>query len=142
MSDRLKKLEHNKGYAAFAHLFLPGLQLYYSRGLSLRETADLLGMSNWAQARRILNPGEAIATVRTLTSGQLLERMLQIAQAKGLTKIPPAPDYLEALVAQIEAFADAEIFQPAVEEIQAGKNRQMASVYARQLRSYLKEKTL
>ena len=110
MSDRLKTLEHSKGYAAFAHLFLPGLQLYYSRGLSLRETAELLGMSNWAQARRILNPGEAIATVRTLMIGQLLERMLQIAQAKGLTQIPSSPDDLEALVAQIEAFADAEIF--------------------------------
>ena len=141
ISDRLKTLEQSKGYAAFAHLFLPGLQLYYTQGLSLREIADLLGMSNWAQARRILNPGESIATVRTLTIRQLLERMLQIAQAKGLTQIPPAPDYLECLSVQIEAFADAEVFQPAFEEIQAGKNRQMLSGYARQLRSYLNEKT-
>jgi hypothetical protein len=97
-------------------------------------------MSNWAQARRILNPGESISIVRTLTIGQLLELMLQKAQAMGLTQIPPAPDYLESLVAQITAFADAEIFQSAFEEIQAGKNRQMLSVYARQLRSYLEEK--
>ena len=140
ISDRLKTLANSKGYAAFAHLLLLGLQLYYSQGLSLREIADLLGMSNWAQARRIINPGEAIATVRTLTIGQLLERMLQQAQAMGLTQIPPAPDYLESLAAQIAAFADAEIFQPAFEEIQAGKNRQMVSEYARQLRSYLEEK--
>ena len=141
ISDRLKTLEKSKGYAAFAHQLLPGLQLYYTQGLSLREIANLLGMSNWAQARRILNPGESIATVRTLTIRQLLERMLQKAQAKGLTQIPPAPDYLECLIMQIEAFADAEVFQPAFEEIQAGKNRQMVSGYARQLRSYLNEKT-
>ena len=73
IGDRLKTLENSKGYAAFAHRLLPGLQLYYTQGLSLREIADLLGMSNWAQARRILNPGEAIATVRTLTIRQLLE---------------------------------------------------------------------
>jgi hypothetical protein len=39
MSDRLKTLANSKGYAAFAHLLLPGLQLYYSRGLSLQATA-------------------------------------------------------------------------------------------------------
>ena len=141
ISSRLKTLEESKGYAAFAHLLLPGLQLYYSQGLSLREIADLLGMSNWAQARRILNPGESIGLVRTLTIRQLLERMLQKAQAKGLTQIPPTPDYLEYLIAQIEVFVNTEIFQPAFEEIQAGKNRQMVSVYARQLRSYLDKKT-
>jgi hypothetical protein len=52
----------------------------------------------------------------------------------GLTQLPPEPDYLKMLVEQIEAFADAEIFREAAEEIRAGKNRSMQSFYARSLR--------
>lgn len=141
MCDRIKTLKKSKGYAAFAHQLIPGLHLYYSQGISLKEAASILGMSNWAQARRILNPGELIGSVRRLTVRQVLTRMLQKAQEKGLTEIPPQPDYLESLVEQIEAFADAEIFQKAFEEIQAGKNRVMGSVYAQQLCIYLGKHT-
>jgi hypothetical protein len=139
--DRIKTLEKSKGYAVFAHQLIPGLHLYYSQGISLKEAASLLGMSNWAQARRILNLGELIGSVRRLTIGQVLNRMLQKAQEKGLTELPPQPNYLESLVEQIEAFADAEIFQNAFEEIQAGKNRVMGSVYAQQLCIYLGKHT-
>ncbi len=98
-------------------------------------------MSGWAQARRVLNPGELINIVRTLTIRQVLEQMLKKAEEKGLTALPPQPDYLENLAKQIEALADAEIFQEAFEEIQAGKNRLMKSVYAQQLCFYLEECT-
>lgn len=53
----------------------------------------------------------------------------------------PAECGLENLAKQIEALADAEIFQEAFEEIQAGKNRLMKSVYAQQLCFYLEECT-
>jgi hypothetical protein len=64
---------------------------------------------------------------------QLLASILKKAQEKGLTQIPPPADYLQSLAEQIEAFADAEIFQEAGEEIRAGKNRKMESLYAQQL---------
>jgi hypothetical protein len=87
----------------------------------------------------VLNPGELLAKIRALTVQQILDKMLEKAQDMGLTKIPAAPDYLKNLSEQIEAFADAEIFQQAAEEIKAGKNRSMSSLYAQQLRVYFEK---
>lgn len=137
ISDRLKALKHSKGYAGLAHQFLPGLRLYYQQNLPLKEIGLSLGFSNWAQTRRILNPGGLISTVRALTVRQVLAKMLTKAQARGLTQLPPDPDYLQALTEQIEALADAEIFQAAFEEIKAGKHRSLESVYAQQVCVYL-----
>jgi hypothetical protein len=137
IGDRITYLKKSKGYAAFADQLIPGLYLYYREGIALKEIATLLAMSNWAQARRILNPGELISTVRTLTVRQVIEKTLTKAAAKGLTSLPPTPDYLESLVQQIEAIADVEIFQEAFDEIQTGKNRSMKSVYAQELCCYL-----
>jgi hypothetical protein len=137
IENRIAYLKKSKGYAAFADQLIPGLCLYYHQGIALKEIATLLGMSNWAQARRILNPGELIGTVRTLTVRQVLHKTLKKAEAKGLTCLPPTPDYLESLVQQIEAVADLEIFQEAFDEIQAGKNRSLKSVYAQELCCYL-----
>jgi hypothetical protein len=137
IENRITHLKKSKGYAAFADQLIPGLCLYYRQGIALKEIATLLGMSNWAQARRILNPGELINTVRTLTIRQVLHKTLAKAEAKGLISLPPTPDYLESLVQQIEAVADFEIFQEAFDEIQAGKNRSLKSVYAQALCCYL-----
>jgi hypothetical protein len=121
IENRIAHLKKSKGYAAFADQLIPGLCLYYRQGIALKEISTLLGMSNWAQARRILNPGELISTVRTLTVRQVLHKTLTKAEAKGLTCLPPTPDYLESLVQQIEA----------------GKNRSLKSVYAQELCCYL-----
>ncbi|MEA5626523.1 hypothetical protein [Nostoc sp. UHCC 0251] len=129
----ISKLEKSKKYAPFAKQFIPGLQLYYNQGLSLKDIAPRLGMTSWDQARRILNPGELLNKVRVSCVQQLLASILKKAQEKGLTEIPPKSDYLQSLAEQIEAFADAEIFQEAGEEIRAGKNRKMESLYAQQL---------
>lgn len=131
---RITKLERSKKYAPFAQQFIPGLQLYYCQCLSLKEIAPELGMTSWDQARRVLNPGDLLDKVRELTVQQVLDKTLEKAKDKGLTQIPPEPDYLKTLLEQIEAFADAEIFQEAAEEIRAGKNRSMNSLYAQQLR--------
>ncbi len=133
MGDRITALEKSR-YAPFATQFIPGLQQYYVHGLSLKEIAPQLGMTSWDQARRVLNPGDLLSTVRTLTLQQVLERVLNKANQMGLTQIPPEPDYLQTLMEQIEAFADAEIFREAAEEIRAGKNRSMQSAYAHALR--------
>lgn len=134
---RITHLKKSKGYAPFAHQLIPGLHLYYSQGISLKEIAPLLGMTGWAQARRVLNPGDLLSTVRALTIRHVLDKMLKKAQEKGFTQLPPQADYLKSLAEQIEAIADVEIFQEAFEEIQAGKNRAMRSVYAQQLCIYL-----
>ena len=136
---RITWLRKSHKYAIFAQQLIPGLQLYYSQGMSLKDIAPKLGMTSWDEARRVLNPGEILSKVRTSTVQQLLAHLLKKAEEKGLTKLPPEPDYLKTLKEQIEAFADAEIFQQAAEEIRAGKNRRMNSAYAQQLRIYLEE---
>ncbi|KAM3096690.1 hypothetical protein ACKFKG_10575 [Phormidesmis sp. 146-35] len=137
VSDRTTALEHSKKYAPLAAQFIPGLQLYYDQGLSLREIAPRLGMSSWDQARRILNPGDLLSKVRALTVQQVLDRLLKQAQQKGFAQTPPEPNYLRTLAEQVEAVADQEIFQEAVEEMRAGKSRSFNSVYAQQLRVHL-----
>lgn len=136
----LNRLEKSKKYALLAQKFIPGLKLYYGQGLALKEIAPKLGMSSWDQARRILNPGELLNKVRYVTVQRLLEKILKKAEEKGLTKIPPEPDYLKSISEQIEAFVDEEVFTEASEEIRVGKNRSMNSVYARQLLQYLEQR--
>lgn len=67
IGDRLTKLKKSKNYAPIAQQFIPGLQLYYCQGMSLKEIAPLLGMTSWDQARRVLNPGDLLSKIRTLT---------------------------------------------------------------------------
>ena len=96
-------------------------------------------MSSCAQARRVLNPGDLLNKVRAACVEQVLDKTLEKARDKGLTKIPPEPDYLKTLLEQIKDFVDEEVFSEAVEEIQAGKNREMNSLYAQQLRLYFEQ---
>ncbi len=138
ITNTIAKLENSKTYAPFVHKYLPGLQLYYHDCKSLKEIAPLLGMTSWDQTRRILNPGELLSKVRILTVQRLLDTILQKAHAKGLTPIPPEPEYLKILAEEIENFLDVEVFIEAGEEIRAGKNRSLDSLYAQKLRGYLK----
>ncbi|MBD2103045.1 hypothetical protein [Leptolyngbya sp. FACHB-261] len=134
---RIERLKNSRKYAPLTRHLIPGLQLYYEQGLSLKEITPRLGMSSWDQTRRVLDPGDLLNQVRERTVQQILDQMLKKAQAMGLTDLPPAPDYLKNLAEQVEAFADQEIFQAAATEIRAGKNRSLDSVYAQQLRSVL-----
>jgi hypothetical protein len=138
VGDRIAALENGR-YAPFAAKFVPGLQQYYEQGLSLKEIAPQLGMTSWDQARRILNPGDLLNTVRSLTLQQVLECVLDKANQMGLTALPPEPDYLKTLMEHIEAFADAEVFREAAEEIRVGKNRLMQSLYAYSLRLFFEQ---
>lgn len=96
-------------------------------------------MSSWDQARRILNPGDLLNKVRTLTVQQVFDRLLEQAQHKGFAPTPPDPDYVRTLAEQVEAIADQDIFRAAVEEMRAGQGRSFNSVYAQQLRVYLND---
>ena len=135
------QLEKSRKYAPFASSFVSGLQRYYCDGRSLREIAPELGMSSWDQARRVLNPGELLTKVRSLTLQQLFDQILKKAQSQGLASASPEPSYLKTLAEQIEAFIDAEIFAEAATEIKAGKNRSMNSAYAQQLKFYFQQYT-
>ncbi|MEL7035833.1 MAG: hypothetical protein AAFO04_09485 [Cyanobacteria bacterium J06592_8] len=139
IQQKLAKLKKSRKYADKADQFIPGLRLYYIQGMSLKEIAPVLGMTSWDQARRILNPGELLNKVRTLTVQNLLEQVLQKAQKMGLTSIPPKAEYLNRVIQAIEAFADQEIFQVATEEMRTGKNRSFNSLYAQHLRACLSE---
>ncbi|MBD1848178.1 hypothetical protein H6F89_33470 [Cyanobacteria bacterium FACHB-63] len=140
LGNRLDRLHHSRRYASLADRFIPGLQLYYTENKSLKEVAPLLGMTSWDQARRVLNPGDLLHQIRTRTIQHLLNLLLKKAQAKGFAALYPSPDYLTELAAQIEAFADQEVFQEAVEEIKAGKQRSLNSPYAQQLRTCLNDR--
>ncbi|MBW4511674.1 MAG: hypothetical protein KME64_35005 [Scytonematopsis contorta HA4267-MV1] len=139
IKSRISNLQKSKKYVPFATRFIFGLQMYYCKGMSLKDIAPKLEMSSWDQARRVLNPGEILSNVRAFTVQTVLEKTLEKAHEKGLTEIPPNPDYLKNLAEQIESFVDAEIFQEAIEEIRAGKSRYMESLYAQKLRDYLKK---
>lgn len=137
IQTQIAQLQKSKRYSPFAASFIRGLQLYYCKGLSLRDIGPQLGMSSWDQTRRILNPGELLSHVRRLTVQQLLELILEQAQSRGFASMPPEPNYLKTLMEGIEAFVDAEIFEDAVSELKAGKNRLMDSAYAQQLKNYI-----
>jgi hypothetical protein len=139
IQTQITQLGKSKKYAPFASGFIRGLQLYYCEGLSLREIGPQLGMSSWDQTRRILNPGELLSQVRRLTVQQLLDPILTKAQEQGFIAKSAAPDHLKTLLEQLEAFVDEEIFAEAVSEIKAGKNRQMDSIYAQQLKRYVEQ---
>ncbi len=133
---RLAKLTKSKKYRPFANKFITGLKLYYCEGMSLKEITPILKFGNWDRARRILNPGEFLNSVRSQTMNQLLEIILQKIEDLGLGDISNNPDRLQNLSIQIETFADEAVFQAAAAEIKAGKNRNLKSLYAQQVRLY------
>ncbi len=133
LTARIVKLKKSKKYGPFATKFGVGLQHYYQEGLSLKEIAPLLGMSSWDQARRILNPGDFLNRVRSHTFQHFSTQVLNTIENKKIIPWPPTPAYLQALSEQLEAFADAEIFQAATAEMKAGSHRKLDSVYAQQL---------
>ncbi|VEP16273.1 conserved hypothetical protein [Hyella patelloides LEGE 07179] len=139
ISTRIAKLNKSGKYRPFAAKFVTGLELYYCQKKSLGEITPLLGFSNWSQARRVLNPGEILNTVRIQTVQQLLTIIWQKTQNLGLTDASPSANYLQSLSIQIEAFADEAVFQAATSEIKSGKHRDLQSLYAQKIRLYCQQ---
>ncbi|VEP12564.1 conserved hypothetical protein [Hyella patelloides LEGE 07179] len=139
ISTRIAKLNKSTKYRPFAAKFVTGLELYYCQKKSLGEIAPLLGFSNWSQARRVLNPGDILNTVRTQTVQRLLTIILQKTQNLGLTDTSPSANDLQSLSIQIEAFADEAVFQAATAEIKSGKHRDLQSLYAQKIRLYCQQ---
>lgn len=137
IETNIQQLQKSRTYAPFAQKYIQGLQLYYCQKMTLKEITPQLGMTSWNQARRILNPGELLSKIRAKTVEQMLESILNLAVKKGLTKIPTEANYIKYLAEQVESYIDKEIFQEAIEEIRAGKNRTMNSAYAEALRCYI-----
>lgn len=135
----VQRLQKSRKYAPFAQKYIRGLQLYYQDAITLEEIAPVLEMTSWNQARRILNPGEVLSQVRAKTTELMLEAILKLAAKKGLTNTSPEANYFKNLTQQVELYIDEEIFQEASEEIKAGKNRKMNSVYAQAIRSYIQQ---
>lgn len=136
---KIAKLKKSKRYAPFAKKLVPGLLQYYQEGISLKVIGQQLGMNNWDQTRRILNPGELLSQVRLLTTQRLLDAILKQAQVRGLASDPPEPAYLSQLMTQLESFLDEKLFSEAAAELKAGKNRSLESDYAQQLTVHLQQ---
>ena len=139
IKEKQKQLAKSKRYQEFAPKFFDGLRLYYLEAQSLKEIAPQLGMSSWAQARRILNPGNLLSEVRSVTIEQLLEKFIKLATSKGIIDQSPTPNYLSTLCQQLEQYVDTEVFAAAAAEIQSGKNRSFNSPYAQKLKEYLQQ---
>lgn len=138
INNRIYQLQKSKNYAIFANQYLQGLKLYYCHNLSLREIAPKLNMKSWDRARRVLNPGKLLSDVRSFTIKEIIGEILHQVKEKKFPISLSSPEYLENLAIEVECFADTEIFKEAAEEIRAGKNRTMNSLYAQQLRVYFK----
>ena len=134
---RLAKLKKSKRYSPFANGYVSGLLRYYQEGISLKDIGIELGMTSWDQTRRILNPGELLSQVRSLTNRQLLTLTLKKAQDKGLVATPPDPEKLKQLMEEMGNFLDHRYFSAAATELKAGKNRSLESEYAQYLTEYL-----
>ncbi|MDJ0694849.1 hypothetical protein [Mastigocoleus sp. MO_188.B34] len=139
INNRISQLQKSKKYAIFANQYLQGLKLYYCHNLSLREIAPKLNMKSWDRARRVLNPGKLLSDVRSFTIQEIISEILHKVKEKKFPMSLSSPEYLKNLAIEVECFADTEIFKEAAEEIRAGKNRTMNSLYAQQLRIYLKK---
>ena len=137
ISNRIDELHKSKRYSIFANQYIQGLQLYYFRNLSLRDIASKLNMKSWDRARRVLNPGQLLSNVRSLTIRKIISEILQKAQKKSFHISESSQEYLKNIAQEVEFFADAEVFKEAAEEIRAGKNRTMNSLYAQHIRTYL-----
>ena len=133
VQSRLAKLQKSKRYGPFSDRYVSGLLRYYQAGISLREIGQQLGMNNWDQTRRILNPGELLNQVRLSTSRALLSSVLERSQDKGLVAKPPQPNQLKQLMDGVDSFLDETYFAAAATEIKAGKNRSLDSEYAQRL---------
>ncbi len=138
ISNRIAQLNKSKRYGTFAHQYVQGLKLYYCNNLSLREIAPKLNMKSWDRARRILNPGKLLSDVRSFTIQKIISEILHKAQEKNFSISSSSQEYLTNLANEVECFADTEVFKEAAEEIRAGKNRTMNSLYAQHLRVYFK----
>lgn len=134
ISDRIAELSRSRNYGAYASLYTLGLQLLYCRGISQRQIAQELGMTNQSQVSRVLQPNELLSQVRFRTLDRLLNEILERARELGLTEIPPQLNYLSNLKQQLEVFVDEEIFDNAAAELNA---RQRNSTYAQLFCEYL-----
>ena len=139
INNKIYQLRKSKKYRMFAEQYVQGLQLYYCEKLSLREIAPKLNMKSWDRARRILNPGKLLSDVRSFTKHKIISEILQKAQEKKLFFGSPSQEYIKRIAQEVECFTDTEIFKEAAEEIRAGKNRTMNSIYAQKLKIYLQK---
>ena len=71
----------------------------------------------------------------------MLEAILKLAEEKSLTTTPPEANYFINLTQQVESYIDKEVFEEASEEIRAGTNQRINSLYAQAIGSYIQENT-
>lgn len=133
--EHVHSLHQRRRYAVFAPKVKEILELVYCQRQSQSKIADTLGMTNQSQVSRVLNPTTLLKRIRYWTVDHFLKMLL--TRIDTLATVSTDPDYLNNLMESIEAFVDAEAFQPAVAEIKTAKNRSMNSLYAQRLRHYL-----
>jgi hypothetical protein len=137
IGEHIRSLEQRPRYAHFAHKVKSALRLLYFENKSQSQIAVSLGMTNQAQVSRVLNPKDLLLSIRHRTIAALLHRILEKVKELGIVESPMSPDYLSNLMQQLDVFVDEQIFQAALAEINASRNRSMSSLYAQHLRQIL-----
>jgi len=142
IGDRIQTLKQRPRYVHLAHQVKPALRLLYFESKSQGQIAAQLGMTNQSQVSRILNPKELLASIRQRTLEALLHCILERVRDLKITHFPVSPDYLKNLMHQVGVFIDEHVFETALAELNASRNRSMDSLYAQHLRQILSEQKI
>ena len=121
----------------FAPQLIPYLKFFYFQGLSQEEIAIKLGMKGKTQVSRRFKPNKLFEFVKKRTLFLMEKSILQKAYEKGLTTLPPKPEYLKEVHYLCKVLADEKIFLEAYKERFNSKTRSRDSLYAQQIRLYL-----
>lgn len=142
ISEHIRSLEQRPRYAHLTHQVKPALRLLYFESKSQGQIAVSLGMANQSQVSRILNPKDLLLNIRQRAIAALLHRILEKVRELAIVEFPISPHYLSNLMQQLDAFVDEQVFQAALAEINASRNRSMDSLYAQRLRQILDEQKM
>ncbi|MCA1992426.1 MAG: hypothetical protein LDL41_10370, partial [Coleofasciculus sp. S288] len=139
LNEYITSLKQRSRYASLASKVIPGLRLIYCQGLSQKEIASRLGMTNQSKVSRVLNQQNLLNQVRLRTVEKLSSIILERVQTLELANLAAEPNYLRNLWHHLEGFLDEEVFQQAAAEIRTANNRSMNSLYAQRLRCYIEK---
>jgi hypothetical protein len=122
-----------------AHLtnqVIPILDMVYAQGMSLNQVASTLNLEQYLLSRAIA-PIKLVKSSHEQTTSQLIQVLLEKAKKQGWIEHSLHPSELDNIAQAVEAYLEAKTFKKARAELQAGKNREMNSIYAQRLRIIL-----
>ena len=131
---RLSQLQKNPKSAGIADKFFPSLRLIYFEAKSQGEVAIILNLNNQSKVSRFLNLKEIIGRIREQMSEELLKILLS---KEAFNSVPKDAGAFNHLIQHLSDYLDETVFLEAVRELQTGRGRKMAGLFAEKMRHYL-----